>query len=193
MTATNRRLVPLSYQADQFVLRSYTAEDAEALQVATVESFEHLRPWMPWAKEDLTVDEAEGTCRRLAAEYMTDSDYTLGVWEGTELVGGTGFHLRCGPVEWRCAEIGMWIRGSKSGQGLGTKVLKAVLEWGFTDWDWQRLVWKCDTRNVASRRVAEKCGMLLEATHRSDCVDVDGNRRDSFLFAIVKADWSASH
>ena len=170
-------------------LRVYTAADADELSCAVNESYNHLRPWMPWAREDQSVRDSEQICRRLMASFYGNNDYTLGIWEGDRLVGGTGFHMRCGPVEWRCAEIGMWIRSSYAEQGWGTRVLEQMLEWGFGEWGWERLIWKCDTRNIGSKRVAEKCGLTLEATFRSDALDVEGNRRDTYQFAILKSDW----
>ena len=36
-----------------------------------------------------------------------------------------------------------------------------------------------------------KCGMTLEATFRSDAVDVNGERRDTHQFVILRQDWQA--
>jgi RimJ/RimL family protein N-acetyltransferase len=181
---------PVSYVDGDLELRCYRPGDGAALNAATLASYEHLKPWMPWAKTDQTVDDAELICRRLAAKYLLGEDFTIGAWLGGEYLGGTGFHTRCGPIEWGCAEIGMWIRAEQAGKGLGTRVLGAMLEWGFGEWGWERLIWKCDTRNVASARVAEKGGMTREATFRSDALDVDGHRRDTYLYAILKSEFS---
>jgi ribosomal-protein-serine acetyltransferase len=170
-------------------LRVYSTEDADALSDATNESYDHLKQWMPWANQNQTVKQSEQICRRLMAAYYANEDYTLGIWDGDVLLGGTGFHLRCGPIEWRCAEIGMWIRSSVASQGWGTRALELMLEWGFTEWGWERLTWKCDTRNIASQRVAEKCGMTLEATFLSDALDVEARRRDTHQYVILKQDW----
>ena len=171
-------------------LRVYSADDAAALSEAVNESYEHLKPWMPWASPDQSILQSEKICRRLMAAYYDNSDYTLGIWDGDTLVGGTGFHLRCGPIEWKCAEIGMWICSSYAGKGWGTRSLEQMLEWGFTVWGWERLIWKCDTRNEGSIRVAEKCKLTREATFRSDALDVEGKRRDTHQFAILKSEWS---
>ena len=181
---------PDAFRRDDLLLRAYRPGDGEALREATLASYEHLRPWMPWATTDYPPDEAEARCRRFAANYLTGEEFTIGAWIGDELVGGTGFHLRWGPLAWGCAEIGMWIRGSRAGQGLGTRVLAAMLDWGFGEWGWERLCWKCDVRNVASARVAEKCGMVREATLRSAMLDVEGRRKDDHLFAILKDEWA---
>jgi RimJ/RimL family protein N-acetyltransferase len=90
----------------------------------------------------------------------------------------------------------MWIRGSHAGQGLGTGVLRAMLQWGFEGWGWQRLSWHCDTRNHASASVARKNGMVLEGTRRSDALDAEGKdaegkRRDTYIFSMLQQEWLA--
>jgi RimJ/RimL family protein N-acetyltransferase len=180
-----------SFVADGFVLRAYRPGDGAAMQVAVNTSYDHLRLWMPWATPEQSLEASEANCRRFAGEYLLNQNYTLGIWIGDELVGGTGFHLREGPPEWRNAEIGMWIRASHAGQGLGARALAALLRWGFEDWGWERLTWRCDTRNLASARVAEKNGLRLEGTHRSDALDVDGRRRDTHMFAILREEWAS--
>ena len=190
MTDLENWIPPQTWTGDGMIIRVYSLADARELRDATVESYEHLKLWMPWANDSQTIQQTERICKRLMAGYHSDIDYTLGVWEDDRLVGGTGFHMRCGPIEWKCAEIGMWIRSSYANQGWGTRVLEQMLEWGFAEWGWERLIWKCDTKNLASARVAEKCGLTLEATFRSDALDVEGNRRDSHQYAILKPEWS---
>jgi RimJ/RimL family protein N-acetyltransferase len=182
-------IAPAAISIDGMTIRCYQPGDGLELRIATVSSYEHLRSWMPWATTDYTVDEAEARCRRFAAHYLLNEDFVLGIWIGEQLAGGSGFHLREGPLEWRNAEIGMWIRASYAGQGLGTRVLKAMLKWGFEEWGWERLSWRCDTRNRASARVAAKNGLRLEGTLRSNTFDVAGERRDTHIFAILRDDW----
>jgi RimJ/RimL family protein N-acetyltransferase len=186
---TSLFVAPASFISDGIALRAYQPGDGPELRVATTSSYEHLRPWMPWATPEDSVEAAEVRCRRFAARYLLNEDFTLGIWVGDQLAGGAGFHLRGGPIAWRSAEIGMWIRGSYAGQGLGTRALGAMLKWGFEDWGWERLSWHCDTRNRASASVARKNGLLLEATLRSDALDVEGRRRDTYLFAMLREEW----
>lgn len=182
-------LAPLEYSFDELTLRSYRPGDGAALQRAVVASYTHLRPWMPWAKPEQSVEESEGLCRSFAGKYLLGQEFTLGIWRGDELVGGTGYMLRWGGIDQGNAEIGMWIAAASAGQGLGTRVLGALLTWGFSAWPWQRLVWLCDTRNLASARVAEKGGLRREATFHADAFDVDGGRRDTHLFAILRSEF----
>ena len=141
MAAPEDWLPPRSTTLDGLTLRMFSLEDVAELQYAVFESYEHLKPWMPWASDRQTMLQTEKIIRRLMANYLSNEDYTISVWDGDSLVGGTGFHLRCGPIDWRCAEIGMWIRSSLAGQGWGTRTLEQMLEWGFNTWGWERLTW----------------------------------------------------
>jgi RimJ/RimL family protein N-acetyltransferase/3-hydroxyisobutyrate dehydrogenase-like beta-hydroxyacid dehydrogenase len=183
---------PTEHATPEFTIRAYRPGDGAAMRRAVNSSYEHLRPWMPWASPDQSLAQSEQLARRFAASYLTNSDFVLGVWVGDELAGGTGFHLRGGPVDAGTAEIGMWIGAAHAGRGLGTRALAAMLRWGFSEWPWQRLTWHCDTRNHASRRVAEKNGMRLEGTLRGDALDVEGQRRDTLLFGLLKEEWQGT-
>ena len=180
---------PAELVADGITVRTYRPGDGAALQAAVVSSYEHLRPWMPWATTEQTVEQSEALCRRFAANYLLNQDFVLGIWIGEQQAGGTGYHLRGGSVETGNAEIGMWIASSHAGQGLGTRVLRALLGWGFREWGWERLEWRCDTRNVGSMRVAEKNGLRLEGTLRSDAFGTDGQRRDTHIYAMLRQEW----
>lgn len=176
-----------------FVLRSYQPGDGALLTDAVDESYEHLRPWMPWAQPHQPVEESEKLVRQFRARYLLAEDFVIGIFSPDEkrLLGGTGFHLREGPLSGKCAEIGMFIRDSEAHKGLGSGALASMLGWGFTEWPWLRLSWRCDQSNLSSIRVAEKCGLRHEGVLRGQPAEVGDRRRDTVCFAITKDDWLA--
>lgn len=147
---------------------------------------------MPWAKSHQSVEESETRVRRFRAKYLLSDDFVIGIFsvDGRQLLGGTGFHLREGPVSSGCAEIGMFIRQSEAGRGLGTRALRALLQWGFTEWPWLRLAWRCDQRHIASARVAEKAGLRLEGVLRGQRAEVGEGRRDTACYALLESEWA---
>jgi len=172
-------------------VRRYEPGDGRALAEAVRASYEHLKTFMPWAKLDASDDEADTFCRHACARYLLDEDYTLGIFDvgGNRLLGGTGFHPRGRPRAAGTAEIGMWVRADAAHQGMGTRVLTALLTWGFSDaWSWERLEWHCPARNGASARVAEKARMKLEGRLRADTPTADG-RRDTLIYAALRGEW----
>jgi RimJ/RimL family protein N-acetyltransferase len=182
---------PERFETDGFVLRSYDVGDGPLIADAVNSSYQHLRPWMPWAKPEQTVEETEQLARRFRAKYLLAEDFVLGVFstDGQRLLGGSGFHLREGPISSGCAEIGMFVRQDQAARGLGTRILNAVLDWGFSDWPWQRLAWRCDERNTGSMRVAEKAGLRLEGVLRGQPAHVGSGRRNTACYALTRAEW----
>ena len=182
---------PERFEAPRLVLRSWREGDGAALTEATEESHEHLAAWMPWATARQPVEVSEALVRRFRGTWLLRTDFVIAFFDPSEkrALGGSGFHLREGPLDAGQAEIGMWIRASEAGRGLGTEALRAVLEWGFTQWPWRRLTWRCDPLNEASARVAEKAGMRLEGTLKSQSRGVDGSLRDTACYALLKEEW----
>jgi len=186
---------PDQYVTAEFTIRSYVPGDGPLLAEAVNASYEHLRRFMPWAKPHTEEVEAEQTVRRFRGEYLLSTNFVLGIFspDGKRLLGGSGFHLREGELDNRAAEIGMWIRADAAHRGLGARVLRALLTWGFSEWPWERLTWRCNEENVASRRTAEKAGMQLEGRFRGNIRLPDGTRETTLAFAALKSEWGSGN
>jgi RimJ/RimL family protein N-acetyltransferase len=180
---------PEEHRQGDLLLRSWRPGDGEELNRATVSSYEHLRKFMEWARPDTSVDDSEGYVRQSRARWLLGEEWSLGIWRGERLVAGSGFMLRGQPLEHGTVEIGMWVRADEAGRGLGTSVLRAMVDWADADWPVHKLAWHCDSRNLASARVAEKCGFQLEGRLREHVAAVDGSgRRTTLLFGLVRSD-----
>jgi RimJ/RimL family protein N-acetyltransferase len=180
---------PEEHRAGDLLLRSWRPGDGQELNRATVSSYEHLREFMAWARPDTSVEESEGYARQSRARWLLGEEWSLGVWRGDRLVAGSGFMLRGQPLEDGTVEIGMWVRVDEAGRGLGTRVLRAMVDWADADWPIHKLTWQCDSRNLASARVAEKCGFQLEGHLRAHVPSVTGGeRRSTLLFGLVGGD-----
>jgi ribosomal-protein-serine acetyltransferase len=186
---------PRSTTADGLTIRPYRPADAEALCHATGASDDHLRRFLPWANTTQTVEESEALIASFVANDEAGTDFVLGIWREGDgvLLGGCGYHLREGPLEGGCAEIGMWVAGAHAGQGVGKRALAQLLRWGFTEWPWLRLSWQCSAENAASIRCAEANGMVHEGTLRGQYEPVSGGRRDTMCFGRLKEAWSEAN
>ena len=182
---------PRIYRAPELTLRPYELEDAPLLTAATNASYEHLKQFMEWATDARTEAETRVFIARSRTRWNDGEDFTIGCFspDGSELLGGCGFHLREGTLDTGRAEMGMWVAAAHAGKGVGSAMLAAMLAWGFTEWPWRRLTWRCDVRNKASARVAEKNGMRLEAREVEYRHGVDGTLTDDLSYAILKREW----
>jgi len=174
----------------RLLLRAPQAGDGLALNAAVVESIAALKPWMPWAQKVPTADESELTCRQMAARFAQRSDLPMFVFERVgdsdtgRLLGGTGLHR----FDWDVPrfEVGYWVRSSAQGQGYVTEAVQALTRFAFDALHAWRVEIRMSTANQRSRAVAERCGFTLEGVLRADSLDVDGQVRDTAVFARVR-------
>lgn len=186
---------PERFATPTFTLRCYMAGDGAKLADALNSSYDHLSPFMPKALLTQNMEECEARIRQSRAKYVSHAEFPMGIFapDESELYGGCGYYLREGPIHFGNAEIGMWIRQSQAGKGLGTDVLKALVEWAFTEWQWTRLGWKCDVDNLPSRRTAERVGFTLEMTQRQYLPAFQNEgKSDAYYYSILKSEWSAT-
>ena len=86
----------------------------------------------------------------------------------------------------RCAaELGYWLGVDYWGQGITTEAIEAVVRWGMDALQLERIFAQPLADNVASCRVLEKAGFVLEGTLRHSAIK-DGVIRDQRLYASVK-------
>ena len=183
-------IAPEEWRDGELLLRSWLPGDGAELNRATQSSQQHLRPWMPWASPDTTVEDSETWVRRARARWLLGEEWGVSVWRGDRLVASSGFMLRGRPLEDGTAEIGMWVRAHEAGRGLGTRVLRAMVDWADAAWPFRKLTWLCEGRNRASARVAEKCGFRLEGRLREHGPSVaDPAFRDTVLaYGLLPSD-----
>ena len=180
---------PEEHRDGDLLLRPWRPGDGEELHRAVVESCAHLRRFMSWPRPDSTVEDSENYARHSRARWLLGEDWAVGVWRDERLVGGSGFMLRGRPLEHGTGEIGMWVRADEAGRGLGTRLLRAMVDWADADWPFHKLTWLCDSRNLASARVAEKCGFQLEGRLREHGPDAAGAGRETTLvFGLLRGD-----
>jgi ribosomal-protein-serine acetyltransferase len=179
---------PEEHHDGDLLLRAWRPGDGEELNRAVSDSYEHLRRFMAWPDPDTTVEESEGYARQSRARWLLGEEWGLGVWRGGRLVAGTGFLLRERPLEQGIAEIGMWVRADEAGRGLGTRLLRAMVDWADADWPFHKLTWHCDSRNLASARVAERCGFQLEGRLREHGpAAIGAGRQTTLLFGLIRS------
>lgn len=172
------------------VLRPYRAADAEQVFAAVDESRVHLKPWMPWVDQHLSVDDTLDYCLRCASNWLLRSDLAVGIFDQSSgrYLGGSGLH----DPDWdlRAFEIGYWLRASAVGGGYMTETVRLLVGFAFTALQAQRVHLGCEATNIASQRVAERTGFLLEGRLRNGLLATSGNPVDMLVYALTPDDWS---
>lgn len=86
------------------------------------------------------------------------------------------------------AEVGYWLAPAGRGRGLATHALDTAARFAFDVLELARVELFHATGNLASCRVAERAGFLLEGTARQSFVYGDGQRHDEHVHARLATD-----
>lgn len=176
---------PDSFETERLFIRCPRPGDGPTVNAAVRESLEALKPWMPWAQNEPTLDESETVSRRGHANWHKREDMPLYLFlhDGT-FVGGSGLHR----MDWDVPklEIGYWLRTSCQGRGLMTEAVLGIAEFAFRYLHAERLEIRCDALNLKSKAVAERAGFPLEAHLRHEARDHFGVLRDTLIYARLR-------
>ncbi len=135
-----------------FVLRPLRAADRDVVHQLTMESLEHLRPWMPWAA-NYDLDSAAEFVEQVEAGWAGGHSSTYLILDGDEAAGVCALHRSIGPGG---LEIGYWLHPQRTGRGLATRATAALVGHAFSHPDIDHVqIWH-DAANVASAAVPKR-------------------------------------
>lgn len=142
----------------RFVLRRYTAADAEALGRAVAASLDHLRAFMPWvADEPLSIAARRQIIATWDREWAEGRSAVLGMFRGDEVIGSSGLHRRRdGRPD--VVEIGYWVHVDHTRQGLAAEAARALTDAALALAGITAVEIVHDPANVASGGVPAKLG-----------------------------------
>jgi RimJ/RimL family protein N-acetyltransferase len=178
--------LPERLETARLLLRTPRPGDGAVLYAAIAESLPELRRFLaslPWVAAEPSVDASEAWCRNAAANFLARRDLPFLMFEreGGALVGATGLHR----TVWETprTEVGYWCRSSRAGRGYVSEAVAAVTAYAFEHLRAVRIEIVTDQANLASRRVAERCGYTLEGLLRHERRAPDGSLRDTCIYA----------
>jgi RimJ/RimL family protein N-acetyltransferase len=180
--------IPEALESERLDIRCPRPGDAALVHAAAVESYEEIRRWLPWAKTLPALEDFERTEREASERFRSGEDLRFNLFlKGTDTyVGGSGLHR----IEWSVPkfEIGYWLRTSMTGHGYITEAVRRVNEFAFGQLGAKRVEVRMSTRNIRSRRVAERAGFPIESIMRNERREHDGSLCDTCVYAMIAPD-----
>ncbi|MFD5025505.1 GNAT family N-acetyltransferase [Streptomyces sp. NPDC058373] len=175
---------PITLTTPRLTLRALTAADVDAVHQACQDR--DIQRWTtvpsPYRRAD-----AEYFVNRACGEgWRQGSEFTFGAMEtggqGT-LAAVIGLTMRAT----RTGEIGFWTAKEYRGRGLMTEAVQAVTRWAFAQVPVDRITWRAEVGNSASRATALRAGFALEGVERAGVLN-NGVRRDCWVAALLPSD-----
>ncbi|MBT2508214.1 GNAT family N-acetyltransferase [Streptomyces sp. ISL-98] len=174
---------PVFLTTERLLLRPFEPADTDAVFLACQDS--EIQRWTT-IPSPYELDHADMFVAHIVPDgWRDDTVYNFAVLtrSGGELVAAMSA-IRRGEGR---AEIGFWAAKPHRGRGYVTEAAGAVAHWAFTTAGVERLEWRAEVGNGASRAVAEKTGFVIEGTQRSGILN-KGVRRDSWTGALLPSD-----
>lgn len=99
---------------------------------------------------------------------------------------------RLGLMDWhnKVAHIGWtWIGREHQGTGLNKQMKFLMMQYLFETLKFEKLEFRIDERNQQSRKAVEKLGAKFEGVLRSNTVMLDGFRRSTCCYGMLRSEW----
>lgn len=152
------------------------------------ENREHLGPWMPWAKLTKKVEDSLQYLFNKEEETKKGKKIEYGLFLDNEYIGNISF-FNIDEAN-KSAEVGYWLSSSHAKRGYMTEAVKVLEKEGFRSLKLNRIYIKCDERNKASFKVAEKCGYKFEGKLRQDSYSKYFNDfRNTLVYSKLKSEY----
>lgn len=162
----------------QFALRSWQEDDADSLAhfANNPEIAKNLRDAFP---HPYTLDDAHAF---ISMASKSTSIFAIEI--AGKACGGIGLHPQHDIYRLN-AEMGYWLGQPFWGQGIVSRAINQVVRYGFEYLPVERIFAVPFGSNLASQRVLEKNGFVLEAHLRATIIK-NGRYEDEMIFAIRK-------
>ncbi|MFX0558056.1 GNAT family N-acetyltransferase [Maribacter sp. CXY002] len=85
-----------------------------------------------------------------------------------------------------------WIGNEFQGTGLNSNMKVLMLDHAFTRMGFEKVEFRVDERNLKSRKAVEKLGCTLEGILRRDVYLLDGYKRNTCCYGLLKEEWEQS-
>ena len=175
-----------SYTIDENLrLERPTPEIAEEAVVVVRENLEHLKPWMPWAVVDYSLEHANAWIEKSQEAAAKDGTFGLLIFLRGRIIGSIGIHDL--DLVNKRTSMGYWIDHRHEGKGIITRCSKVLIEYLFDTMGLHRIQINCNVENTRSRAVPERLGFVFEGRLRHAEL-INGEFRDWAVYSLLADD-----
>jgi RimJ/RimL family protein N-acetyltransferase len=172
--------------------RAGAAAAAELAQAVT-ESAGLLRPFMPWARGEYGLAEAEQFLDSCEQGWEAGTEFSYAIRSGpvlasSVLVGGAGLMTRIGAGG---LEIGYWVHAGHVRRGLATAATVALITEAFTLPGISRVEIRHDELNTASGGIPRKLGFTYVGSEPGSDPRLDGTEPTDLVWEITRERWGS--
>lgn len=179
------QVVPVRLAGARCTVEPYDERHLDAL-VAALITDTSPRIWTYIPVPEMTGREALGEWLGSLAADRGSVPHTISLADGRPV--GVAAYLRLDEANGSVEVGGIVFAEELQRTTAATEAMYLMARHVFDDLGYRRYEWKCDSRNVPSRRAAERLGFRYEGTFRNALV-YKGRNRDTDWLSITDAEW----
>jgi RimJ/RimL family protein N-acetyltransferase len=168
-------------------IRPFRDADSPLLFAAARESIGDICAWMTWCTPGYSLEDSKSFVARSQTDWENGHSYSFAILdiEDDTFLGSVGLnHIdRVHNV----ANMGIWVRTSKTGQGVASNAIRLIATFAFEELRLSRMEILVAFDNQPSIRVAEKVRAKIEGVLRNRLV-LAGKSHDAVMCSIIPAD-----
>ncbi|MDT5122931.1 MAG: hypothetical protein QOC96_2413 [Acidobacteriota bacterium] len=171
------------------LLRTFRAEDINALYEAARESINEISPWLPWCHANYSIEESMSFVMAREEAWKNEDEYSFAVVDAKTgmFLGGVG--LNQFNRDYQYCNLGYWVRTSCARRGVASSAARMAARFGLEELKLQRIEIVVAIGNHASQRAAEKTGAVREGVLRKRLL-TNGQAQDAVLYSLIAEDLS---
>jgi RimJ/RimL family protein N-acetyltransferase len=164
----------------KFKLRTWQPEDIDSL-IKYADNFEIAKNLTNLFPHPYTIEDGIAFIERARGCQPTN---VFAIDVNSEAVGAIGIHPQ-GDIFSKNAELGYWLGEAYWGNGIITKAIIEIVNYGFITFDINRIFARPFGTNIGSQKVLEKAGFTLEGKFEKTIFKNDVYL-DELIYAIRK-------
>lgn len=170
----------------EITLKVLEESEAKELFQLTDQSREQLRMWLPWVDMTTNVSDTKTFIQLGLDAYHARRGLNCGIHYNGKLVGVVGYNL----LDWpnRTGQIGYWLGKKYVGQGLMTRSVRGIINYGFYELDLNRIEIRVATENERSRAIPERLGFKKEGVLR-EAEWLYDHFVDHVVYGMLRSEW----
>ena len=147
---------------------------------------QHLSEFLPWVPNMQTVENTRQYLENCELLQEEKKEVSFIILLNDDPVGRIGLHHL--NLENKTGAIGYWLDKNAQGKGIITKCCIALIDYGFSEMNLNRIEIKAATKNFKSQAIPVKLNFRKEGVLKQ-AEFVSNEFIDLFLYSMLKEDW----
>lgn len=171
---------------DELALKIIEKRDGERIFELTDLSRDYLREWLPWLDATTKLEDTMNYIDFSLKGFAENKSLTTVILYKGIIVGVAGFNS----INWsnKTAQIGYWLGEEYQGNGIMTKVAKALTDYAIFELKLNKVEIRAAVQNRKSRSVPERLGFVNEGCIRQAEWLYD-HYVDHIVYGVLADEW----